>query len=177
MVTAEKLKLPEGFTDATLLERTAAIASAQGLTPEQAQGAVDLVASEVAAKVAAAHESMSPGGEAWTKQVEEWKSQALADPSLGKTPEERIAAMQGGYGIVEAYAKANPAHATELRAFLDNSGLGNHPVVVGLLSWIHKEVGKEGTFHLPQDKGATSRKSDAEVFYENGGRGPTKPAA
>lgn len=167
---AYDLRLPEGSPlDPALLERTVAIARERGLSPEQAQAVVDLTASEITARVAAVEQSMSPGGEAWTKQVNAWKAETENDPKLGKTPAERIATLQRGYGVVRKFGEAHPDDAPALNAFLDNSGLGNHPVVARLFAWLAKEAG-EGTFTLPDPKDAPP-KSTAELLYgPDGGR-------
>lgn len=144
------LTLPDGATDAALLERTALIAKERGLSNEQAQALVNFAHQEgttradTAAKAAvdAAMKSYAPGGEKWLEQVETWKTQTLADPALGKTPEERSAAIQSGHGILMKYGEANPADADAMKGFLNTSGLGNHPAAVRFFAWLGKAAGE-----------------------------------
>lgn len=138
------LKLPEGTPfDAAALERTAAIARSLGLSDDaKAQSVVDFVAGEVKTSTEAILAAHQPGGEAWTQMVDGWKADALADPSLGKTPEERTATINKGYGIVQQYAKANPKDAEAMTTFFESSGLGNHPAAVRFFAWLGKSAGE-----------------------------------
>src|SRR5690606_18974732 len=116
------------------LTRIAAIASERGLTQEAAQQALpaleQILTAEREAAEAAAVAAYQPGGEKWQQQVEDWKAQALSDPSLGKTEDERVAAIQRGSQVLQRYAQAHPERKAEIDSFLNDSGLGNHPAVV-----------------------------------------------
>jgi hypothetical protein len=172
------LKLPEGVTlDAALLERTATTARARGLSQEQAQATVDLVASEITSALDAERsriaDSYQPGGAAWQQVVDGWKAETTADPKLGATPEERQAAVDRGFGIVRKYGEANPNDAQAMTEFLDSSGLGNHPAAVRFFAWLGKAAG-EGDMPTPNAAQGQSRIPDGQLFYQNGGRGPKK---
>jgi hypothetical protein len=172
------LKLPEGVTlDAALLERTATTARARGLSQEQAQATVDLVAQEITSALDAERsriaDSYQPGGAAWQQVVDGWKAETTADPKLGATPEERQAAVDRGFGIVRKYGEANPNDAQAMTEFLDSSGLGNHPAAVRFFAWLGKAAG-EGDMPTPNAAQGQSRIPDGQLFYQNGGRGPKK---
>lgn len=138
------LKLPEASTlDASALERTAAIARALGLPDDAAaQKVVDLVHQEAAAREAAVLADHAPGGAAWTKQVDAWKAETLADPALGATPAERTAAIQKGHGILVKYGEQHPAEKAAMTEFLNNSGLGDHPAANRFFAWLGKVAGE-----------------------------------
>lgn len=172
------LKLPEKSTlDPALLERTVAIARAQGLSPAQAQAAVDLAASEItthtATAVKAAMEAIQPGGAEWKKEIDGWKAQVLADQTLGKTPEERRATVDRGVGIVRQYAKTHPDDAPAFTQFLDN-GLGDHPATVRFFAWLG-DAAKEGSLRAADLNDEKPTKSTAELLYgPDGGRSKGK---
>lgn len=151
------LTLPENAAiDAAVLERTTAIARELGLSNEHAQKTLNLVNQEAAslvdARVKAAVEALQPGGEAWAKQLADWKTETLADPSLGKTEPERTAAIQKGHALVGKYAEASPKDADTFKAFLNDSGLGNHPAANRFFAWLGKAM-DEGSLHLPDAQG------------------------
>lgn len=132
-----KLSLPKDSPlDPAVLERTVAIARARGLSPEQAQAAVDLVHAESATHSAAVLAAHQPGGAAWTKQLDAWKAETLADPSLGKTPEERVQTVQRAGLVLAKFKEANPDMGASVEAFLKTSGIGERREVMHLLSWI-----------------------------------------
>ncbi len=161
-----KVILPkDAAIDADALGRTVAIARAQGLSSEHAQAFADLVNSEVAQSRAALLAAHQPGGAAWTKQLDAWKADTLADPSLGKTPSERTAAVQRGANVLKKYAEANPDDAEQMTAFLTDSGLGEHPAAVRFFNWLGKAAG-ERSLVLGND--TSVQRSAAEIMYPNG---------
>lgn len=135
--------LPKDSTlDPAVLERTVAIARERGLSTEQAQAALDLVHQEVGASRAALLESYQPGGAEWTKQVDGWKKETLADETLGKTPAERTAAIAHGGTLLKKFAEANPEMGAAMTAFLDTSGLGDKREVAHFFAWLGKAAGE-----------------------------------
>lgn len=154
---AYELSLPEhAALDASAIERTAAYARERGLSQEAASAALHLANTEVAA-------ALDARTAAETKLIESWKADTLADPSLGKTPEERTAKVQKGIGILNRFAEAHPEQKEKLTSFLNESGLGNHPTVVKLFAWLG-ESASEGSL-VTALVGGESRKSDVDVFY------------
>ncbi len=128
--------------DTKALERTVAIARERGLSREQAQSVVDLVHSEVVQQRTTLLAAHQPGGAEWTKQLDAWKAQTLADPSLGKTPEERKASIQLGASVLKKYAAAEPDESKGIMSFLNDSGLGEHPAVAKFFRWLGKSAGE-----------------------------------
>jgi hypothetical protein len=161
------LTLPAGVTDPTLLERTTAIARASGLDPKQAQALVDFAISERTAAVSAEREALiqsyQPGGAEWTKQADAWKTQTMADPKLGKTPEERKAAVTKGLAVIERYKDAHAEDAKAMQGFFDASGLGDHPTVARFFAWLG-EAAAEGSLVTGGATGGAGR-STAELMY------------
>lgn len=158
------LKTPENAAlDAAASERTVAFARSRGLSNDAAQAALDLANTEVASAKEAIFKDHQPGGAAWTKQVDGWKAETLADASLGATPEARTAAIQKGVQIVNKYTEAHPEQAADFKGFFDTSGLGNHPAAVRFFAWLG-EVASEGSLVTSQI-GGDGRKADVDVFY------------
>lgn len=147
-VDYSSVTLPQDSTlDSAVLERTVAIARERGLSPEQAQAAVDLVNQEVASTRTSLMESYQPGGAEWTKNAEAWEAETLADPALGKTPEERKAAVAVGASVLKRYAEAEPEHAKGFTEFFETSALGNHPAVAKFFHWLGKAAGERSLVH------------------------------
>lgn len=160
-----KLSLPKDSTlDPAVLERTVAIARARGLSPEQAQAAVDLVHAESATHSAAVLAAHQPGGAAWTKQLDAWKAETLADPSLGKTPEERLQTVQRAGLVLAKFKEANPDMGGAVETFLTTSGIGERREVMHLLSWIGKASG-ERPMALPSDSAVRSPEATLDALY------------
>jgi hypothetical protein len=86
------LKVPEkSLLDATVTERTTAIARTLGLSNDDAaQKVLDFTHQEVASAVEATMKAYQPGGAEWTAQVDQWKKAALADPELGNGKQETL---------------------------------------------------------------------------------------
>jgi hypothetical protein len=160
-----ELTLPEDSTlDDAALERIAATARARGLSQEQAQSVVELANGEVQAATAALLAAHQPGGAVWAKQVEQWKADALADAALGKTPEERTAAVQRGQSVMAKYAEMHPDDAPAMTEFLNDSGLGNHPAAVRFFAWIGRSM-SEGTLAMPGTQGSDTPEDRARRMY------------
>lgn len=149
------LKLPEGSTlDAALLERTAAIARERGLSPEHAQAAVDLVASELTTRESELLAAHAPGGAAWVQQHEAWKAEALADTEIGGTPEKLDASVALAKQALQKFADP------EALEFLEQTGLGSNPATLKLFTRIGRAM-SEGSFVKPAGSGAPLSVADA----------------
>lgn len=165
--TKYDLKLPENSAlDASAIERTAAIARTLGLSNEHAQQALEFVNQETASRIQAVMDAHKPGGAEWTKQVDGWKRDTLADPALGKTPEERQAAITQGRGVIQKFAEAHPEYAVEFRGFLNESGLGDHPAVARLFAWLGKAMGSPTTL-VTGDPAAKKPATPEQAMYPN----------
>jgi hypothetical protein len=137
------LKLPDDSTaDATLIERTGAIARDLGLSNEAAQKALEFVHQEAEARADAEVKSYQPGGAEWKKRVDVWKAETLADTTLGKTPEERQAALSHGDRVLREYAKKNPADEQNILDVLDKSGIAYHPAFARLIVFFGRAMGE-----------------------------------
>lgn len=153
------LKLPEKSTlDGALIDRTAAFAKARGLSQEAAQSALDHAATEVA-------KTWDDADKQFKAKVEEWKTTTAADLTLGKTPEERTAAVLRGKQVIDRYAAAHPERGAALKSFLNDTGYGEHPAVVGLFAWLGHSV-KEGPILTPTPSGGQKTEQQAlrEMF-------------
>lgn len=167
------LKLPENAVlDAARLDQIAATARARGWSNEDAQAAVDLANQEAATARDAVLAAHAPGGEAWTKMLDGWRAETLADATLGKTPEERTLAIQKAAAVIDKFAEVNPAMGVRIKEFLNSTGLGEKAELVHMLSWLAKTAG-ESPLVIGAPPGAAS-KSLVDVFYPNG---PNRTAA
>lgn len=165
-----KVALPkDAVIDAAVLDETVAIAREQGLSVSQTQAVVDLLNSRVNADRTALLAAHQPGGAEWTKQLDAWKAETLADDSLGKTPEERKASVERGASVLKRYAEANPEGAEAMNDFLVTSGLGEHPAAVKFFKWLGESAGER-----PIVKGNTSdvHLSAVERAYQESGMNP-----
>lgn len=155
------LKLPEKSTlDPALTERTAAIASELGLTPEAAQKAFGLVVQEATSHadkaVAAARKAHEPGGEAFVAQQAEFKAAALADPVLGGGKPEQLAQNMTLAKRVVATFGGTPEQVTAI----EQSGFMNAPAALRLLVAVGKAMA-EDKLVLPKG-GSTGEKTEQE---------------
>ena len=161
-----KVTLPkDSAIDPAVLERTVAIARDRGLSVKDAQAMTDLVSQEIASTRADLMAAHQPGGAEWTKQLDAWKAQTLADPSLGKTPDERKASIELGASVLKRYAAAEPAESEGIMSFLNDSGLGEHPAVAKFFRWIGKSAGERP---LSNGNGNGPAKSLVDIFYPKG---------
>jgi hypothetical protein len=148
---------PEAYADFTLPEgyqlneamhgNFQEVARSLNLSQEQAQQIIDLDAQRAQGDADAAKA-------AWDNQLAEWKSEVQNDEVLGKANYEQ--SMATANKAIDAFG------SPELRAFLDESGLGTHPE---LLKAFHK-VGSaisEDTLVLGDGGQSTAQPS----FYRN----------
>jgi len=154
-----ELTLPEGSTvDPAVLERTAATARELGLSQEHAQKMSDLVAAEVAAREAALLDQYKPGGEHWTKQVDDWGAASLADAEIGGTPEKLAENVDVAKKVLATFG------SEPLARFLHETGFGSHPEVVRMFAKIGKGMG-EGTFVPAVPAGGSTEEDKLRRMY------------
>lgn len=140
--TAEyaELKAPGGFDNAALGDFKS-FAKEQGLSPEQAQKALDFAGPKLKAMIEAPYK-------AWQGQQTKWEGQVRA--YYGQNLETRLetARLVFQAGDKNPFIKSG-AEATALKRALIQTGAGNHPAVVKLFvkagEWISARQG-------PQDK-------------------------
>lgn len=158
-------KLPDGLTaDAAIVERTTAIARELGLQNDAAQKLLDREVATLAEQEtarAAAIEGWKPGGAEFVKRDEGWRTQAQADPELGKTPAEFATSMEKAQ---QGLAAIDPKG--ELKALLESSGFGSHPAALKALARIGRMAGEPGLV-VGAIGGAPKPKRDADVLYPN----------
>ena len=146
-----EFKLPEGMElDAALAAEFTTIAKDLKLTPEAAQKLVDL-RSAAEAKRAELHKTT----------IAKWADDVKADKELG------------GDKLAESTATAKKAIALggpELTALLNESGLGNHPVIFKWAHAIGKAMSEDSK--VITGSGTADQKTMADRLY---GAPPAKP--
>lgn len=168
--------------DATAIERTAATARTLGLSQPQAQQLLESVHAEVATQVDAATAKAradalaahQPGGSEWTEMRDQWQKDALEDPALGKTPEERTLAIQKGHAVFNKYAEQHPAEKEGFTHFLNASGLGDHPAVVRFFHWLGIAMGEGSAVMQPPGAPSKAPEDTAAKWYGEDGKGAKK---
>lgn len=161
------LALPENAVlDATAIERTTAIARESGLSNEQAQKALELANTLAAEQRDAALAAIQPGGAEWARNLDNWKAETLADPTLGATLEERTAAIQRGAAVIDRFAQANPEQGAKIKEFLNTTGLGEKRELAHFFSWLGKAAAEPQSIPGPgtQQPGPSS---PAKALYPN----------
>ncbi|MEX6123413.1 peptidase [Providencia hangzhouensis] len=103
------------------------IAREIGLSNEQAQKIVDVYGSTIIPQIAKQQEA------AWQKQVTEWAETVKADKELGSVE-----------SIGNAQKAMDQFGTPELKQYLNDSGLGNHPELFRIFSRIGKAMSEDG---------------------------------
>ncbi|MEY0909923.1 peptidase [Providencia rettgeri] len=103
------------------------IAREIGLSNEQAQKIVDVYGSTIIPQIAKQQEA------AWQKQVTEWAETVKADKELGSVE-----------SIGNAQKAVDQFGTPELKQYLNDSGLGNHPELFRIFSRIGKAMSEDG---------------------------------
>ena len=143
----EKLSLPEDVSWAPdALEKFTALGKELGITPEQAQKLVDLETAFVRNNRTAQEQAARAQSEAWAAQI---RAQYGANYQAE---------------IDRAVAAADAFGGPELRALLEETGLGNHPVIVRTFNEIGKRISEDCTPH-GQVSAAERDKTFAEALY------------
>lgn len=68
---------------------------------------------------------------AWLKQAEDWKQAFISDPEIGGNRQETTVAAANEFIVTHG---GTPAHQTEFRALMQQTGLGNHPAMIRILA-------------------------------------------
>lgn len=153
--------------DAAIVERTAAIARAQGLGNEAAQKLLDSVVAEVAAQQTAQVEAWKPGGAQWTARDTEWRQAALADAEIGGSPEKLAKSVELAQKVMAKFGGA------DVVAFLKETGLGSHPAALKLLAKIGAAM-SESSLVVGAPAAVSGKKDTAEKLYGPDGTGKPK---
>ncbi len=148
-----KVELPEGVQmDEQLLTQFKSEAKELGLEPDKAQKLANMYAKRVAdanAEAVASHQ----------RQVQDWETEVKNDPEIGGANYE--ASRETAIRAVDRFG------TTELKAFLNETGLGNHPELVKVFHKIGKAIG-EGKV-ITGGESTTGAKDHASILYGNTG--------
>lgn len=153
--------------DAAIVERTAAIARAQGLGNDAAQKLLDGVVAEVAAQNAAQVEAWKPGGSQWAARDTEWRTAALADAEIGGSAEKLAKSVELAQKVMAKFG------GEDVVAFLKETGLGSHPAALKLLAKIGAAM-SESSLVVGAPAGSSGAKTTAEKLYGPDGTGKPK---
>jgi hypothetical protein len=152
------LKLPQGsLLDQSRIDKIAATARERGLSNEQAQAMIESENSAVSEFV----QSTAPGGKLWTKQIDKWEAEALADPEIGGSPEKFAESKAIAKKAFDKYAPE------ESKAFLNQTALGSHPALIKLFKRIGSAMKNDQTAHGQANPVSAKPKSFEEVMYKN----------
>lgn len=121
------------------------IARELGLSNEQAQKIVDVYGSTIMPQIAKQQEA------AWQKQVTEWAETVKADKELGSVE-----------SIGNAQKAMDQFGTPELKQYLNDSGLGNHPELFRIFSKIGKAMSEDG---FVGGSGENAR-SSADILFD-----------
>lgn len=142
---AEKSSLNQADVD-----RIAETAKTQGLTNAQAQAALEAADNSIKSYVTRELERTKA-------EVPKWLDELKADKEYGG--EKFNETVENARRVVDKYADK------DFKDFLNNSGLGNHPMIVKMFSKLGRSFGedhfKDGSAIVPK-KGKTS----AEILYD-----------
>lgn len=167
------LKLPDGsIADPALVERTAAIARAQGLSNEAGQALLDATVSELQAQDTLRAEQWTPRtGAKWVEYANTMKAASLADPEIGGSPQKLANSVELGQIAIRTLADGDPKMEERFKTFLHDSGLDNNPDAIRLLSRIGKRMAEPIPI-LGATAATPGKKSMKESMYPGDGTGP-----
>ncbi|WP_145548541.1 peptidase [Yersinia massiliensis] len=135
--------------DAEALATFEPVARELGLSQEQAQKLVDIYGKDIVPKL------QQKQAEAWQKQTEQWGNDVKADKEIGGDK------LTANIGMAQ---KALDQFGTpELRTYLEQTGLGNHPDLVRFCVKIGKSMGEDSMVMASSG----GQRSAAEVLYGN----------
>lgn len=158
------LTMPDGFTDDAVLQRTVAHAMALGLSESAAQAMLEARVEERRDQMAqyeATVEAWKPGGSEWAKREAEYRAAILADPEFGGSQDKLNLAAERAQLVLSTYGN------DEVKAFLDETGLGSHPVALKFLAKLGAAMSESST--LPLGRQSKAPKTAADILY------PTAP--
>lgn len=170
----QDFNLPDGMElDSTTLETAVPLFKEMGLSQEQAQSLVDVYAHAQQAQSEAVSEQFRQTQDQWVEQIkadqdfggdklEESKTSidAVMDAVFGKMPAE----PRKGADEKEVQAFLDHPHI-QFRSMLDQTGLGNNPLLFRLLATIGANVREDG-FDLGANSAPDTR-DRAERMYPN----------
>lgn len=142
-----EFKLPDGMElDATARDAFIPLAKELKLSPEQAQKFVDLKVADVQRQA-----------EAWQSQQAQWVDQVNADPEIGGDK----------LKLTLAYSRAAVDFIgdPELTKLLNETGYGNHPVLVKAFAKIGKQIAPDSFVDGKREPAANTEDAQLAKFY------------
>lgn len=136
-------------------EALIAYAEAHGLSNEGLQAMVDM-------GIEAVNAAVSDLQEAYEQRMSEWQEQVRNDPELGGANFEatlgqarkavtslgkEVAVVDPGSGKPVLDNQGRPTYQNDLVVALDETGAGNHPVIVRVMAQLGKLMGEGGMVH------------------------------
>lgn len=167
------LKAPEGVTvDPAIIERTVAIARAQGLSNAAGQAMLDATVKELQSQDATRQAEWEPlKGAKWIEYNASLKAQALRDPEVGGSNEKLQNSVDLAQMAIRTIADGDPKFEKEVKEFLTTSGLSSHPMALRLFSRIGKRMAESSLILAPTSSTA-GKKPMKEAMYPGDGTGP-----
>jgi len=151
------LALPkDAVIEASAVERLTAFAKANTLSPETAQKALDLANAEVAADRTRQQEANVETFQTMARET--WPNEIKADKEFGGDKFDAT--------IAESKRAAEVAWTPEERKILNETGWGNHPLLVKGMARVGRRMADDKLVTGGAGGGATP-KSDAAVMYPN----------
>lgn len=165
-LTAEAIKLPDGTKiDEGIMGKFVELANEHKLSPETAQGLVDL-------QIEAMNAISEQGNQQWNELQDTWSTEAKADPVIGGDKLDpalgQIAKLIDTFSVNEK-GEPDKAQADKLREVFDLTGAGNNPTVMRFLSTIAQKLVVEGG--PISGTGGTGERTQAQILYPNQGKG------
>jgi len=146
-----KLQAPEGSTlTAEHVERTAAFAKEQGLSQEQAQAVLERESKELSSFVGKQKENRDA-------VVSQWAEQVKNDKEIGGENFDK--------SIAGAREVLNKFGSPELKKGLEETGFGNHPMLVKLLVKIRGAMADDQLVLPGAQPAVKAKKSMTEILY------------
>lgn len=133
--------------DSAALEQFEPIARELNLSNEQAQKMVDLYGTKILPMV------QQKQAEAWQAQTEQWAADVKADKEIGG--DKLTANLSAAQRALDLFG------TPELKTYLNDTGLGNHPDLVKAFVKIGKAMSEDGMV----DGSNQGQRSAAEVLY------------
>jgi hypothetical protein len=145
--------------DKALLTEATPVLKELGLTNDQANKLAPLAINIQERMLAAQADN-------FTALKTEWAKEAKADPEIGgkNWPETEAFAARALDTFGAASVKDKDGNETnEFRILLNDTGLGNHPVMLKMFRLIGEKVGEDSTF--ARSEAAKSKKDRTEILY------------
>lgn len=145
-----ELKLPSGYTDATVIGRVEEFAKANKLTQEQAQAHLDKTVGELLSY----REKVSSDIQ---RTVEGWQTATKADKEIGG--ESLVRSLELSKKVITRFG------SPELVDYLDKTKLGDNPEFIRIFKRIGEAM-KEDDFIQPGSEQG-NKKTGADKFYDH----------